>query len=197
SPPWRVYGRWRDKLSLSLPSSVHPLVVHRYVAPVVPETALRVGMRVQILALSPAVYRTLHTPLWSKPVYDVYDPHVEGTVIGAKVDDDKVVTLAVQNERAISKVAFAVVTLPYMPGVTVFLEEVERTCTWLFDLPTYPLGTISLEGDAKILDNLGPLPTPYPTLLYPDPETYEYSTLVTDLGLAGEIGRGRARMLAC
>ncbi|KAI0713859.1 hypothetical protein C8Q76DRAFT_620411 [Earliella scabrosa] len=193
-PIRRVYGRWKESIQLSLPSAVHPVVAHRYIAPVRPEVAVQVGMRVQVIALSPAVYRTLHTPLRSKPLYDVYDPHIEGTVIGVKHDSADVVTVAIWNERPISKVAIAIVTLPYIPDITMTLKDVETTCPWLFGLAVYPPGVVTLEEGAEVVDHLGDLPTPPVVLCYPDPEMYEHDTLVTDLGRAGVVGRRRARM---
>ena len=193
--PERLYGRWADQLHLTSEGSPKTFLAHRYIIPICPRSPVRVGVRVQIIALSPSVYRTTN-PIASRGVYDVYDPHIEGEVVGVKLDGCNLVSFAIRNERHVSKVAVAVVVLPYIAGVSAIVAEVDTTCSLLFGLPELRRRPAWFDEEARVMDNLGELPTPSLTLVYPNPETYTHDVLITDLGLAGQIGRGHARRLA-
>ncbi|KAI0687084.1 hypothetical protein C8Q76DRAFT_305682 [Earliella scabrosa] len=173
----RIYARWRERINLSRPENIHLTVVHRYDVPVRPSTPIRVGMHVQIAALSPAIYRTLYTELGSPPVYDVYDPQIVGRIIGAKLDGD-LVSFAIENERqeASGGVAIAVITVPHLPGETVTLAQYERTCGVLFEIAPRMPGSVRLQENALVWDSLGRAsPTPPTVLKWPDPAMYRHT----------------------
>ncbi|TFK93201.1 hypothetical protein K466DRAFT_581157 [Polyporus arcularius HHB13444] len=179
SKPLRLYARWMRQATLSLPTSVHPIVAHEYEMPIKPSQPLRVGLRVQLMALSPMVYRTL-LPCFTHPIYDVYDPQIEGEVDGVRVNEEvQIVYFAIRNERAQNRVRYVVVAAPYIPGLTVAESPPRRSCDWLDAMTTREslgldslsdrVSELKLEESAEVIDGFRDSPTQPLSFRYPDP----------------------------
>ncbi len=130
------------------------------------------------MALSPTVYRTF-LPCFTHPIYDVYDPQIEGEVNGVRVNEEvQVVYFAIRNERAQNRVRYVVVAAPYIPGLTLAESPPRRSCDWLDAMSTWEnLGLSSsgggsdmkLEESAEVIDSFRDSPTPPVLFRYPDP----------------------------
>ncbi|KAI0720211.1 hypothetical protein C8T65DRAFT_692843 [Cerioporus squamosus] len=95
---------------------------HIYSAAIPPEEPLALGMRVRILATTPAWYLT---PEEGPDTYDTYDAHIVGTITGVAGWRGRKVILEVKNECAMNTVVYAKLRIPYAPDVTVQLGSEE------------------------------------------------------------------------
>ena len=153
SQPIRVYGRWREQLYVHLPAHVRPVLIHVYDVPIPLSEPLAWGKRVQLTALSPAVYRSRTTLLLSRPLYDVYDPRIEGRIIGAAMEDERTLSFLVMNECWDNKVGMAILVTRLDPRVS---KEPKA-----YDCPRAPLSkvlcmgrrAVPLRPDAVVLDH--------------------------------------------
>ncbi|KAI0709669.1 hypothetical protein C8T65DRAFT_648821 [Cerioporus squamosus] len=166
----RLYGRWRDQAALSLPDQLLPVTIHTYDAPSPLPARIRLGDRVQVIAVSPMAYRTLHVPP-GRTIFDVYDPQIVGVVEGVRTSGAEKVTLLVRNERAEHGVAWAVVSGPPMPGDTPSAVEDGYLVEWMKSVLDGEGSVVALRcADAEVVDHLGGGVTLPVQCQYPDPE---------------------------
>ena len=169
SSPCRIYGRWIRQETIVPPDRLTPILVHVYDIPIPPPQPLVVGLRVQLIALSPVAY---HTPglCVSAPRYDTYDPQIEGVVVALKSLGKSVVEFVINNDRP-GKVHYAYVAMQYVPGVTAKMGLWETTCHWMFSHDMRDCRPVAYEADARVADHLPASPTPPPSFNYPNPES--------------------------
>ncbi|RDX45132.1 hypothetical protein OH76DRAFT_1420994 [Lentinus brumalis] len=122
--PTKVYARWIGycrEHSRSL--SQTPESTHVYSASILPERPLKIGMRVRILATSPAWYSGLRE---DQDAYEVYDAHVVGAITGVVGWKGRKVVLEIANECAVNRVKSVRLRIPFAPEATVqlYLDDV-------------------------------------------------------------------------
>ncbi|KAI0684818.1 hypothetical protein C8T65DRAFT_748483 [Cerioporus squamosus] len=176
----RIYARWADQLELSIPTDPLPVPAHAYDAPIPPPICPSLGERVQIIALSPMVYRTMFTPLGGTRKYDVYDPQVEGVVEGVCMAGKSRVAFTVKNFRRESGVQWVVVTVPFVEGVMRQPEASDCPADWLRRCLAEEQSDVELQCDAVVEDELGDVPTSPVTLQYADPRVWQRDRLLTE-----------------
>ena len=188
SSPCRIYGRWIRQETIVPPDRLTPILVHVYDIPIPPPQPLVVGLRVQLIALSPVAY---HTPglSVSAPRYDTYDPQIEGAVVALKSLGKSVVEFVINNDRP-GKVHYAYVAMQYVPGVTAKMGLWETTCHWMFAHEMRDCRPVPLEANAQINDNLPHSPTPPAQFTYPNPELGVRDTLVVGVRVGVETRGG-------
>ncbi|KAI0681961.1 hypothetical protein C8T65DRAFT_751040 [Cerioporus squamosus] len=177
----RLYGRWRSQLALSLPDQLLPATVHTYSAPSPLPANIRFGDRVQVIALSPVVYRTLRTQSGS-PVFDVYDPQIIGVVEGVRRFGEEQVALLVKNERIEHGVEWAVVSAPLVAGEAPNVVEDGPLAEWakrLLDSEGRVAGLRCV--DVVVVDELGEDVTLPVKCRYPDPKVRRRERRITDV----------------
>ncbi|KAI0720818.1 hypothetical protein C8T65DRAFT_735752 [Cerioporus squamosus] len=179
SRPTRIYARWADHLSLSLPDHSLPVPAHAYDVPIPIGACPELGERVQIIALSPMAYRTMHTPLGTQ-IYDVYDPQVEGVVEGVCWAGPSRVAFAVKNERLVAGVPWVVVTMPFDRWAMKLVAEEDCPPGWLRTCLSTQRSEVEVQDGAVVVDKLGDDPTPPVSLQYPDPRVWQHDRLLTD-----------------
>ncbi|KAI0721262.1 hypothetical protein C8T65DRAFT_735283 [Cerioporus squamosus] len=178
----RLYGRWRHQLALSTPNHLLPVTAHVYEAPTPFPSFLRPGDQVQLIAISPTVYRTLFMPP-GQNMYDVYDPQVVGRVEGMRaVGPDRLVIL-VENARSEHGVPWAVISAPFVPGkVPVALSE-ECRVEWAKELLEMDWGFVRWgANEVVVADNLVEGVTPPVNYRFPDPKMRRRDRKITDKG---------------
>ncbi len=177
-PATRVYARWSGQLQLSLPDHLQVVPAHTYDAPIPMPACPRRGERVQVIALSPMVYRTMHTPIGTRQ-YDVYDPYIEGVVVGVMMVGKVQVVFAVKNERLEAGVQWVVVTAPYDREM---MDPPVEDCPlgWLREVLSKGRSNVSLQRDAVVVDELGNDPSPPVSLQYPDPRVWRRDQMLMD-----------------
>ncbi len=124
SEPVTVYARWAGYFD-GHPKSAVPSGdrAHVYSASILPEQPLKIGMRVRLLATTPAWYYTPEEDADVYDVYDVYDAHIVGPIIGVVGWKGRKVVLEIQNECGLNPVKKARIRIPFVPEATVQLEE--------------------------------------------------------------------------
>ncbi len=175
----RIYARWEDHLFLSLPNNPLPIPAHTYNAPVPMGACPKRGDHVQIIALSPLVYRTLDVPLGAR-IYDVYDPQVVGVVEGVCWSGPSRVAFAVENERAVTGVPWVIVTVPFDCRTMEPPADEDCPLGWLKNCLEMQRSKVVVQHDAVVVDKLGDEPTPLVSLQYPDPRVWQRDQLLTD-----------------
>ena len=105
-------------------------------ATICPTTPLALGAHCKLLALSGPCFHTADpllglTPLSARAVYDTYDPHIEGPLVAVRTapapsnpgpgisTGTGALVLVLRNTCAWNPVAYAHITVPYVPGLTV------------------------------------------------------------------------------
>ncbi len=178
-PTTRVYARWSGQLLLSLPDHLQAIPAHTYDAPIPMPACPRRGECVKIVALSPMVYRTMHTPIGTR-MYDVYDPYVEGMVEGVVMVNPTQVAFAVKNERVEAGVQWVVVAAPFCRDVMVSPPMEDCPLEWLRGCLSKGRSDVLLQRDAVVVDELGNDPSPPVSLQYPDPRVWRRDQMLTD-----------------
>ncbi len=118
--PVVIYARWAGCLgNRAIQPNPFVKTTHVYSTSIPPEQPLRLGMRVRILATSPAWYSA---PEEDPDSYDTYDAHVVGAITGVVGWKGRKIVLEVRNECKISSVATARIRIPFVPEVTMQLE---------------------------------------------------------------------------
>ncbi|KAI0706717.1 hypothetical protein C8T65DRAFT_740562 [Cerioporus squamosus] len=176
----RLYARWRDQFALSLPDQPLPASVHAYCAPSPLPAKMQLGDHVQVIAISPMVYRTLHVPPGTN-LFDVYDPQIVGQVEGMRSFGSEKVVLLVRNARAEHGVQWAVVAAPPVPGEAPDASGDGHLAEWMARL----LEDEGRVADPKcvgavVVDNLGGGVTPPVKCRFPDPKTRRRDRKITD-----------------
>ncbi len=119
--PTLVFARWAGYSGgRALPAGSLERRHHIYSTSIPPEKPLKVGMRVRILATSPAWYAN---PEEDPESYDTYDAHVVGVVTGVAGWKERKIVLQIRNECALNTVESVRLRVPFVPEVTVQLEE--------------------------------------------------------------------------
>ncbi|KAI0718696.1 hypothetical protein C8T65DRAFT_737050 [Cerioporus squamosus] len=178
-PTTRIYARWSDHLSLSLPDHPHPVPAHAYDAPTPLDARPTKGDHVQIIALSPMAYRTMYAPLGTR-IYDVYDPQVEGVVEGVCWAGSSRLAFAVKNERDVAGVPWVVVSVPFDSLSMAPVADEECPPGWLRTCLSVERSEVVVQYDVVVVDKLGNEPTPPVSLQYPDPHVWQRDRLLTD-----------------
>lgn len=118
--PVLVYARWAGRFEArTTRAGSAESRTHIYSAAIPPERPLRPGMRVRILATTPAWYTV---PSEDPDTYDTYDAHVVGTVTGVVGWKGRKVILEIGNECKLNAISTARLHLPFVPNVTVDLD---------------------------------------------------------------------------
>ncbi|KAI0720988.1 hypothetical protein C8T65DRAFT_735482 [Cerioporus squamosus] len=177
--PTRIYARWREQLALSLPDHLLPIPAHAYDAPVQMAVQPHRGDHVQLIALSPMVYRTFFAPLGTN-IYDMYDPQVEGTVAGVFRVSPERLAFAIENTRDTVGVPWVLVTAPFVPEEMLPPGDEECPPGWLTAVLGVARSTVGLQRDAVVVDGLGDVPTPPVVLHYPDPRVRRCDRMLTE-----------------
>ncbi|TFK84012.1 hypothetical protein K466DRAFT_567470 [Polyporus arcularius HHB13444] len=119
--PVLVYARWAGCVGgRALPSSPLEKKRHVYSTSIPPEKPLCLGMRVRILATSPAWYSAPEED--PDDSYDTYDAHVVGAITGIAGWKGRKIVLEVRNECMVNTVETVRLRLPFVPEVTVQLD---------------------------------------------------------------------------
>ncbi|KAI0702818.1 hypothetical protein C8T65DRAFT_741498 [Cerioporus squamosus] len=156
----RLYGRWREQRSLSLPNRLLAATVHIYNAPTPIPVGLRLGDHVQVV----------HVPL-GPSYFDVYDPQIVGSVEGVRRIGTERVALLVKNEREEYGAGWAVVSAPLGPGETPDVVDEGHLAEWMKQLLDGEVNVaVPKSGDVVVVDNLGWAVTPLVTYRFPDPK---------------------------
>ncbi|KAI0688536.1 hypothetical protein C8T65DRAFT_700526, partial [Cerioporus squamosus] len=120
-PPVKIYARWVGYArGRSRPIDLESRKTHTYSVSIPPEKPLEVGMRVSVLATTPARY---HSPEEDPEVYETYDAHIVGVISGVVGRKGRKVILEIANECAASEVKTARIRLPLVQGVMVLLGD--------------------------------------------------------------------------
>ncbi len=118
--PTIVYARWAGCVGgRARQTAPREKKKHIYSSAIPPERPLRLGMRVRILAMTPAWYST---PEDGPEKYDTYDAHIVGVVVGIAGWKDRKVVLEIKNECSVNDVESVKLRVPFVPEVTVQLE---------------------------------------------------------------------------
>ncbi len=115
--PVNVFARWAG--SADAQNDVPEAKLHIYSTSIPPETPLELGMRVRLLATTPAWYLS---PEVDPDIYDAYDAHVVGTITGIAGWKGRKVVLRVANECAVNPVKTVKIRIPFAPEATVRLN---------------------------------------------------------------------------
>ncbi|KAI0692238.1 hypothetical protein C8T65DRAFT_699564 [Cerioporus squamosus] len=125
--PVRVYARWAGYVKHPLRTTLWPGdTAHVYSTAIPPEEPLEIGMRIRILATTPAWYSS---PGEDPDTYDAYDAHIVGAIVRIVGWKGRKVVLEVVNECRMNAVRTARIRIPFAPEVTVHSDlaaEVER-----------------------------------------------------------------------
>ncbi|EJF58959.1 hypothetical protein DICSQDRAFT_128544 [Dichomitus squalens LYAD-421 SS1] len=189
SAPCRIYGRWINQEMVVPPDQHTPILVHVYDIPIPPSKPLTVGLRVQLIGLSPTSYHNRDF-CHASPHYDTYDPQIEGEVVALKSLGKSVVEYVIKNERP-GKVHYAYIAVRYLPGVTAKMGLWETTCHWMFSHDMRDCRPVAYEADARVADNLPASPTPPVRFTYPNPESAD--TLMVGVRVGRETRGGPKR----
>ncbi|KAI0687593.1 hypothetical protein C8Q76DRAFT_698726 [Earliella scabrosa] len=118
-----VYGKWTGRSVAADYYTELQLTTFHYDSPICPSRPLRLGLMVRVLMLSNAAHRP---PKPDSAVmgwkYDVYDQGIEGHVDRFLHVCDEMVVLLVKNHNKKSPIAYAQVTLPHVPNITVHAD---------------------------------------------------------------------------
>ncbi|TFK81356.1 hypothetical protein K466DRAFT_604565 [Polyporus arcularius HHB13444] len=117
--PTLVFARWVGVGGRARAANAILVKSHIYSSSIPPERPLRIGMRIRILATTPASYSTAEE---EGERYDTYDAHVVGVITGVVGWKGRKVVLEVRNECALNPVETVRIRLPFAPEVTVQLE---------------------------------------------------------------------------
>ncbi|RDX43432.1 hypothetical protein OH76DRAFT_1421971 [Lentinus brumalis] len=118
--PTLVYARWAGYAGgRTLPTRAQERTRHIYSTSIPPERPLRLGMRVRILATTPAWYSA---PEEDPETYDTYDAHIVGEVIRVTGWKGRKIILEIRNECSINTVETVKLRVPFVPEVTVQVE---------------------------------------------------------------------------
>ncbi|KAI0773619.1 hypothetical protein C8Q74DRAFT_1217675 [Fomes fomentarius] len=105
-------------------------VVYGYEVPLRPREPLHLWQRVKLWALSRTTY---HTPNAVSPRYDVYDPHVVGTIIEVHSVGTHIVEFVLRNRCSRSPVRWVYLATRFVPGKSVILSARELREAWKDD----------------------------------------------------------------
>ncbi len=118
--PVLVFARWAGVSGgRSRPTCFLASKKHSYSTTIPPEKPLRLGMRIRILATSPAWYVA---PEEDPELYDTYDAHIVGTIVRVAGWKGRKVVLEVRNECILNAVETIKLRIPFVPEVTVQLD---------------------------------------------------------------------------
>ena len=207
APPTVLYVKWTARSTLPALTLARPALVYHYAAPVCPAAPLALGAPLKLLALPDPRF---HTPAERLPpasarrCYDTYDPHIEGPLVAARAApaDPAALVLVLRNTCPWNPVAYAHVTVPDLPGLTVHpdLRELARA-----PAPAHPrtpdeaeaaLARVQLEEGVTILSRGPPeraRAPESPYFEYEEPDDL-VSSMKRSVGLGSRAGpRGRAR----
>ena len=173
--PLCIYGRWRDRRTVTPPGSSCPIPVHIYSSPIPIKTPIVLGSHLQLIALAPSSYRTLLPPLYANE-YDVYDPAVVGTVAGAQMLDGERMVFAVLNERKECAVGMVVIIAPFIDGFSRRPEDDDCPRAWMRKVLLGVRSQVALQQSAVVRDHLGAGETPARQLQYPDPREFYHDS---------------------
>ncbi|RDX45779.1 hypothetical protein OH76DRAFT_1420629 [Lentinus brumalis] len=118
--PTLIFARWVGAGGGAKAAHTRQEESHTYSSAFLPEKPLKIGMRVRILATTPAWYFTAEE---DRETYDTYDAHVVGRITGVAGWKGRKVVLEIRNECALNPVTTVKIRLPFVPEVTVQLED--------------------------------------------------------------------------
>ncbi|KAI0740817.1 hypothetical protein C8Q76DRAFT_791210 [Earliella scabrosa] len=130
-----VHGRWTARTTTRNDDDAGgESIAYHYNIVVCPERPLQIGQTARVLLLSDERYHRLAKKggkerLWREQgVFgtarrcDAYDQGIEGPVVKMVDLDEGAATFVVENQRSGSPIAYAYITIPLIPYVTVLLE---------------------------------------------------------------------------
>ncbi len=176
----RIYGRWRRELTLAVPDRLLTVSAHAYDAPKPLPRKLCVGECIQLIALSPAVYRTLNTPP-GQTIYDVYDPQIAGTVAAMRRNEDGRMVILVENGRSKHGVAWAVISAPLEPEMASETPAVDGAEDWMMELLAADRCEVQWGiFEVVVSDDIPEGITPLVKYQYSDPKSKKHDKKVMD-----------------
>lgn len=125
-----IYGRWTWHARTTSTNELPSEVVHGYEVPLRPREPLHLSQRVKLWALSKTTY---HTPNAVSPRYDVYDPHVVGTIVEVHSVGTHIVEFVLRNRCSRSPVRWVYLATRFVPGKPVILSARELREAWKDD----------------------------------------------------------------
>ncbi len=116
-PPVIVYAKWTG-YAQDPPGTKTTRVkkTHIYSTSIPPAAPLNIGMRVRVLATTPAWY---YAPEEDPDTYEAYDAHIVGRITAVAGWKGRKIVLMIANECAVNPVRSIRLRLPFAPEVTV------------------------------------------------------------------------------